>query len=240
MDSERFLLALDTSTWMGSVAIGYAGEVITRVDLPQRGTHAARLVPAIAQVLEDAGAEKSELGAVVVGAGPGSFTGVRVAAATGKGIAHALGIPLFAFSSLAAGAVSLDARPYHLGGLPPEEDAGWLRYVLFDARADRVFAACYAGAIEAYACHVPPHATTVGEILGDAPHAIFMGDGAWRHQEFIRGAGYPVLAEPYGAPTADALIRLHAIKGQEGLIEDPARWEPDYQRATGAERARGP
>jgi tRNA threonylcarbamoyladenosine biosynthesis protein TsaB len=239
VDSERFVLAFDTATSIGSVALGHGGAVIARAELPQKETHAARLVPTIAQLLEDGGVDKGELGGVIVGAGPGSFTGVRVAAATAKGFAHALHIPMYAFSSLAAGAVSLDARPYHLGGLPPEEDQGWSRYVLFDARADRVFAACYGGVIEAYTCHVEPHATTVGELLKEVPYAVFLGDGAWRHEEFIRAAGFPVLSAPYGAPTADALIRLHAIKGEEGRVEDPGRWEPDYQRATGAERARG-
>jgi tRNA threonylcarbamoyladenosine biosynthesis protein TsaB len=66
---------------------------------------------------------------VIVGAGPGSFTGVRVAAATARGLAHGLGVPLYAYSSLAAVAMET--------GLDGNVCA------LFDARRGEVYAACY-------------------------------------------------------------------------------------------------
>ncbi|MDF2697777.1 MAG: tsaB, partial [Labilithrix sp.] len=114
------LLAFDTSIAVGSVAVGLGGELLASATLDERKEHASRLVPSIEKVLERAAMRITDVGGIVVGEGPGSFTGVRVAAATAKGLAHALGVPLWAFSSLAAAALA--------------EDAGPTRYVLFDAR----------------------------------------------------------------------------------------------------------
>ena len=68
---------------------------------------------------------------LLVGAGPGSFTGIRVGVGTAKGMAWALGIPLWAFSSLAGAAAAVEVEP-----IRP-------RAVLFDARGDRLYAAAY-------------------------------------------------------------------------------------------------
>ena len=66
------------------------------------------------------------------------------------------------------------------------------------------------------------------------------GDGAERHSDQIRGAGFPVLPPPLGAPLADGLIRLLALSPETPALENPSTWEPSYLRATQAERlARG-
>jgi hypothetical protein len=56
-----------------------------------------------------------------------------------------------------------------------------------------------------------------------------------RHAERIRAAGYRVLGPPAGTPTADALLRLLADR-REPPLADPGRWEPEYLRASNAER----
>ena len=93
-------LALDTSTPLGSVCVGVGSRVVARDVIHGQGSHSSDLIPTVGRVLQEAGADLSELAGLVVGAGPGSFTGVRVAAATAKGLAHALDIPLWAVSSL--------------------------------------------------------------------------------------------------------------------------------------------
>jgi tRNA threonylcarbamoyladenosine biosynthesis protein TsaB len=234
------ILAMDTSTALGTVAVAAGREVLARAELGQQRTHASGLIPAIAQVLEDAGVDREELTGVVVGGGPGSFTGVRVAAATAKGLAHALGIPLYAFSSLAAAAASVDdAVVASSGGVPVLSDVrrSEARYILFDARSDRVYAACYMPTAIGLDTLIAPHATTMGELLAsDVPIAVFGGDGAERHLDEIRGAGFAVLPPGFGMPTADGLIRLFCAHPEVEPIADPGGWEPDYLRATGAER----
>lgn len=240
--SKGAYLALETSGPLGSVAVGRSGKVLARALLERQGRHATEVIPRVAEVLAAAGLPVRDLAGIVVGAGPGSFTGVRVAAATAKGLAHALEIPLWAFSSLAAAAIAERIAPPPSGAASHVPWDGF-RYVLFDARGDRVYAACYevqeeciAGIVE----RVPPHATRIQDLLEkEIPTgAWFAGDGAVRHEAAIRGAGYQVLPAPAGLPRADGLIHLLALPPGRAPEHDPARWEPAYLKASSAERAR--
>ncbi|RMH19703.1 MAG: tRNA (adenosine(37)-N6)-threonylcarbamoyltransferase complex dimerization subunit type 1 TsaB, partial [Gemmatimonadetes bacterium] len=228
------VVALETSTTVGSVAVVREGRIAGGSVLLERGRHASRLVPSLSGLMHALGLARSDIGGVIVGAGPGSFTGVRVAAATAKGLAHALGVPLWAYSSLEAAAATLD-EPEAMAALTegrpspglPAGEARMPRYVLFDARADRVYAACYAptgdgpGAFEPL---VPPRATTLAALLaGTPPAALFCGDGAWRHRDELRGAGLLVLDPPAGVPLAAGLARLWLADPAPSPIDDPHR-----------------
>jgi tRNA threonylcarbamoyladenosine biosynthesis protein TsaB len=225
--AEGLYLALDTSGALGYVAVSRGGDVLARARLERRGQHASRLVPVVSATLEEAGVDAGELSGVIVGDGPGSFTGVRVAAATAKGLAAALGIPLWAVSSLAAAAISDDG------------DGGpGVRYALFDARADRLYAACYGVGSVGVETLVPPHATTLLELLAEAPPAgaVFVGDGAERHHRTLQSAGFQVRSAPWGEPTADALVRFLAMHPETPPVTGLDTWEPRYLKASNAER----
>lgn len=247
----RLFLALDTSTSRGAVAVGSLGTVLGRVFLERQASFAADLIPAVRGALEMGGVHLGDLSGVVVGAGPGSFTGVRVGAATAKGLVHALGIPIWAFSSLAAGAATTDAlSPEAVGegggdaAMPMAPGlAACPRCVLFDARGDRVYAACYRfGSGGPPVELLSPRATDLAGIVA-AVHALdetvaFAGDGALKHQDRIRDAGFPVLGAPAGMPTGDGLLHLLALDAEAPPLEDPHRWEPEYLKASSAEKAR--
>jgi len=195
--------------------------------MEHRGKHAASMIPTVDMVLAEGDVEVCSLAGIVVGEGPGSFTGVRVAAATAKGLARALDVPLWGLSSLAAAAVG------DVGTGGPG-----VRYVLFDARADRVYAACYGVGSRGVETILPPHATDLRAILGgDVPAgALFAGDGAERHRAAIEGAGYALLASPVGEPTADALLYLLGLHPETPPTGSLERWEPRYVKASSAER----
>lgn len=229
---SSYYLALETSGPRGSVAVASGTRVLAGASLNSQLRHAADLIPRISATLNDAGVERSDLTGVVVGSGPGSFTGVRVAAATGKGIAHALDLPMWAFSSLEAGAVAECATTHD----PP---AGPLRYVLFDARGDRVYAACYRVGSSSVEELVAPHATEIGALLAsDIPQsAAFMGDGVVRHEELLRREGRQVLLPPSGVPTAEGLLHLLALRPGTTPVSRAGRWEPKYVKGSSAQRA---
>jgi tRNA threonylcarbamoyladenosine biosynthesis protein TsaB len=216
------LLAFDTSIAVGSGAVGLGGELLASATLDERREHASRLVPSIEKVLERAAMRITDVGGIVVGEGPGSFTGVRVAAATAKGLAHALGVPLWAFSSLAAAALA--------------EDAGPTRYVLFDARHDRVYGACY-GLASQLTELIAPHAGTVLEaVRGPVPAgATFIGEGARRHRETIESAGFHVGPGP-SRSLAEGLLQVHEALGGPSPVADISAWEPRYVRPPSVER----
>jgi tRNA threonylcarbamoyladenosine biosynthesis protein TsaB len=221
--AQPVLVALDTSGSFGSVAVGSPSSVRACVTLAEPRQHASRLVPAIDEALAGAGVGRADLTGVVVGEGPGSFTGVRVAAATAKALAHALAVPLWAVSSLAGAALAAGVGP--------------VRYVLFDARADRVYGACYGVGSTRVEELVAPHGGTLRDLLAAdvPPGAIFLGDGAERHQAVIEGAGFEV-ASASRDTAAEGLLRYLARRPEAEPVHDPFGWEPAYVRTSGAER----
>lgn len=130
------ILSFDTSTATLHVALLADREVMAQKELPPTSTNrsdvASQLVPAIADILSECGWDKRQLQGLVVGLGPGSFTGIRVGVITARTLAQALDLPLVGVAYLdalaaAAGqigplAVVLKAgtkSAYYVGGYEP-------------------------------------------------------------------------------------------------------------------------
>ncbi len=95
------LLAIDTSSLACSVALSAGGEIHERHE-EQAREHTRLLTPMIRDVLADAGLAMTQLDAIVLGNGPGSFIGMRIAASVAQGLAHGAGLDIVPVSSLAA------------------------------------------------------------------------------------------------------------------------------------------
>jgi tRNA threonylcarbamoyladenosine biosynthesis protein TsaB len=122
---EPLLLALDTATDALSCVVARGGQVVGEAVSHDARPHARLVAVCMQQALEAAGISAKELQVVVVGAGPGSYTGLRIGVAAAKGFCHALGIPLIGASSL-RGLAELaralpDAPPF--GSIVPMIDA---------------------------------------------------------------------------------------------------------------------
>jgi tRNA threonylcarbamoyl adenosine modification protein YeaZ len=90
-----WLLAIDTGTSRIVVAAGAPdGRLVLALDWPAGHRHGERLLPGIEQLLEETQLDRGDLGGIVVGTGPGAFTGLRVGLATAKTLAHARGLPI--------------------------------------------------------------------------------------------------------------------------------------------------
>jgi tRNA threonylcarbamoyladenosine biosynthesis protein TsaB len=237
IDLKGPLLAIDSSTSTASVAVGDRTGLIAEIslDLPVGGRstrgrqprpgHSSSLLPMIDRALAAASLGAEDLGGVVVGAGPGSFTGVRIAAATAKGIVHARGIPLFAFSSLLAIGTQAWAAD---GTVVP----------MIDARGRDVFAAFYSFA-RGVSVLEAPEATTVDDVLrgiAERLPVVCLGDGADKHRAELHAAGAVVAAPHHHTARAAGLLWLAYDQPEMGAVEDPFAWEPEYHRASGAER----
>ena len=234
------VLALECAGDVGSVALRTGRGELRQEWLDGAGSQASQLLPAATALLLAEGLEVDDLDAIMVGAGPGSFTGVRVAAAAGLGLAQALDRPLFRASSLAGAWAA---------SLPAPDEVG----VLFDARGDRLYVGSFAWHDGDAIVTQPPHFAVLSEVTsGDiAPGAagVWIGSGAWRHQEALEAVGFAVGtdkrtsamhaggAERCGEPSAAGLLRLFEVAPQ--WVE---RWhegdEPLYLRASSAERER--
>ena len=108
-DSTRpaqVILAFDTSTARGGVAILKNAKTLSEITWERQGSHAELLTPAIEKCLTEAALKISDLDAIAIGQGPGSFTGVRVAINAARTLGFSLGIPTYVFDTteiLAAG-----------------------------------------------------------------------------------------------------------------------------------------
>jgi tRNA threonylcarbamoyladenosine biosynthesis protein TsaB len=102
--ADVLILAIETATGCGSVALtrgaGVTGKVLAEYTLQPEATHARRLLGSVAAVMAAAGAGWSELTAVAVSQGPGSFTGLRIGMAAAQGLAMALATPLLPVPTL--------------------------------------------------------------------------------------------------------------------------------------------
>ncbi len=218
-------LAIETSTQTGSVAVGHGRAVLAEVVLGLRVKQSETLVPAIDFALASAHVAKSDLSRIIVGGGPGSFTGLRVAGASAKALARALRVPMFAYSGLAA----LAASTANEGAV----------CALFDARRNEVYAAAYRfpGFTEVEVL-LQPAPRSLESVLNsiDVHHHLFVGDGALRHSDAIRAAGGAVAPAHFAVPRAAALLWLSDLAPAMGRVEDIAAWEPLYLRDSGAER----
>ncbi|WP_275286441.1 tRNA (adenosine(37)-N6)-threonylcarbamoyltransferase complex dimerization subunit type 1 TsaB [Halomonas elongata] len=130
------LLALDASSSACSAALlrrqdDRPDELISRFELAPRA-HTRRLLPMVDEVLDEAGVTPTDLDAVAYGRGPGSFTGLRIAAGAAQGLAFGLDRPLLGVSTLQALALGAHRRHHY-------------RYLItaLDARMGEVYAACW-------------------------------------------------------------------------------------------------
>ena len=218
-------LAIETSTQLGSIAVGHGRAVLAEVVLGLRVKQSEALLPAIEYALASAHVAKGDLNRIIIGGGPGSFTGLRVAGATGKALARALDIPMFAYSGLAA----LAASTAHQGVV----------CALFDARRDEVYSACYRmPSFSAIETLMPPAPRHLDDLLGsvDPKGVLFVGDGALRHADAIVAAGGILAPAHFAVPRAAALLWLSDMAPGIGRVENIGEWEPLYLRESGAER----
>ncbi len=102
---ELLVLALDTSTAVLAAALTRGDEVLASVQSPAERNHSAHVVPAVQKLLADAGISPGQLDGIAAGIGPGSYTGVRIAASVAKTLAWAWKLPIVGVSTLEAMAV---------------------------------------------------------------------------------------------------------------------------------------
>jgi tRNA threonylcarbamoyl adenosine modification protein YeaZ len=160
---NRVVLAIDTATPAVTAGVVADGELLAQRITVDPRAHAEQLTPNVLGALADAGLRMADLQAVVVGCGPGPFTGLRVGMATAAAYGHALGIPVH-------GVCSLDA----IGGQTTGETL-----VVTDARRREVYWARYRdgtrieGPDVAAAADVDPGAACA--VAGSPAHAALFG-----------------------------------------------------------------
>ena len=222
------LLAIETATEACSVALYQDGDVQERFEIAPR-RHAALVLPWVEALLADAGIAPAQLDAIAFGRGPGSFTGLRIAAGVTQGLAFAADIPVVPVSTLAAlayGAHVVSGKTNILAAL--------------DARMKEV----YWGA---YRFDSNGHVTLVGEECVCAPDvAPLPAGGSW----FGAGSGWKTYGDilsahcglpetaclPDWLPHAADMVQLAADLYQAGEVIPPEQAAPVYLRDNVADK----
>ena len=233
------VLALDTTTREGSVALVDDARVIDerRGDLAR--PHAERLPTAIVDLLAAHQLRVADVDVFAVAAGPGSFTGMRIGMATIQGLALTTKRPVVALSALDVLA--------HIGSL--DQPAGSLIAAWIDGRRQEVFAALYR-VESAPAYHPDRLAVLDGPIVGP-PAAIlglwasaadvpvtFIGDGAVLYEPTIRGRGQSNDRVRPLPLLAGAMGHMAVLRAGRGEVSHPAAVQPLYVRRPDVEVAR--
>jgi tRNA threonylcarbamoyladenosine biosynthesis protein TsaB len=178
-------LAFDTATSVATSALVSDGDV-----LGERTSRAVRLLADVDELLGAAGAEPAELDRIVVGTGPGSFTGVRMGVAAARVLAFALEVPL-------AGIPTLDALAAGAPGARPVVDAG--RREVFTLVGGQP-------------------AVLLPAALRFAAGTICVGDGAVRYREQLEALGAEI--PPRNSELHVPRARFHAVLASDYVEPD--------------------
>lgn len=237
---SRIVLAFDTATDQLACAVARVSpgaaapvEVLARGDRPCRRRANVELVPACLALLEEAGLAMDDVDCVVVGRGPGSFTGVRIGIAAAKGMGCGLDRPVY-------GASTLDAVAWRAWAAGVRGLVG----VVGDAMRREVYPALYG--VDDAGCHrlfsvetvaKAPEAAAAWADRADARDIQLTGDGLRKYRDLFAEKGLvSVLPEELWAPTGASL--LDAAAADAKLWDGPghpALVLPVYTRLSDAE-----
>lgn len=220
------VIAIETATVVGSIAIVDPARVISEITLNIRATHSEKLMAAIDRLLCGAGLAVEDMDGIAVSIGPGSFTGLRIGLSTAKGLSYASGKPLIGIPTLDALALNMTFSSY-------------LTCPIQDARKGEVYAALYRPGAES------PEKITDDMALDPAALAgmitektVFIGDGVNIYRDFLMkqvGGLYNEAPLPLQLPRASNVALLALKRLEKGDVDDPFALVPRYIRKSEAE-----
>ncbi len=168
-----WLLGIDTSTATLAVGLSAGRHLVAQVAVAHGRTHATAIIEAIGQVLELGQVQPAALDALVVGRGPGSFTGLRIGLATAKAMALALSRPVVAVSSLAC-----LAWPAAVEGLEV--------WALVDARRNQVYGCRYRRSGDGIEPLCQEQVLYPRQVVDQSPgQSLLVGSGAVKYRDYF-------------------------------------------------------
>ena len=226
------ILGLDSSGIVASVAIVEDDVLIAEYTVNYKKTHSQTLLPMLDEIAKMTELDLNSIDAIVVAAGPGSFTGLRIGSATAKGLGLALKKPLIAIPTV-------EGLAYNLYDIPG------LICPIMDARRKQVYTGIYRFTdhqLKVVEDQMAVSMETVIEKLNQYGEAVtFLGDGVSVFHELIAEK----MTVPYSfAPAhvnkqrAAAVAALGEIYYRQGKTETAMEHVPDYLRVSQAERER--
>ena len=226
------VLAIDSSGLTATVGIVEDTQTIAEYTVNYKKTHSQTLLPMIDEMTRMVDLDLSDLDAIAVAGGPGSFTGLRIGSATAKGLGLALKKPLIHIPTV-------DALAFNLYGVEK------LICPIMDARRNQVYTGLYRFEDDRFCVEMEQTPMAVEELAkklnGRNEPVIFLGDGVPVYQSLLEQL--LTVAHQY-APAhsnrqrAASVAALGMRCAAEGKFETAAEHRPDYLRLSQAERER--
>lgn len=225
-EHRQRILAIETSSRVGSVAIATKSRLLRAELLPGRMRHAGELMPAIDGMLRQAGWPVESLTDVHVSIGPGSFTGLRIAVTVARTLAWSIGARIVAVPTvdgLSRNALSATPRPKHVA-------------VLLDAKQAQVFAAAFELQDGEYRKVIDAHMAPPAEFLARCPRPLsVLGEGIPYHRQAIEAAGVEVLTDDLWWPRAEHVLAVGRALAEAASFTPGGYLLPMYIRRPEAE-----
>ena len=224
------ILAIDTSGQTASAALIEDEKLIGEFTQNDKLTHSQTILPMVAEICEKTNTDPKDVDYIACAVGPGSFTGLRIGAATAKGLCLGLNKPLLAVPTL-------DALAYHMFM------TGAIVCPTMDARRQQVYACFYEWQGEKLVPLTEYMAESIDVIIDKAisfqRDVIFLGDGVPVHRERLEQNPAFLFAPAHcNMQRASAVAALGAIMAEEGLAKPGNAFELIYLRKSQAERER--
>jgi tRNA threonylcarbamoyladenosine biosynthesis protein TsaB len=209
-----YILNIETATKNCSVSLAKDGETIICKEIAEQGySHAEKLHVFIAEIIKEAGILMSDLKAIAVSQGPGSYTGLRIGVSAAKGLCYALEIPLIAIDTL----TSLTNQVKHNDGLIVP---------MIDARRMEVYSAIFNSNKEMIR-EVQAEILTEESFVNQAEIIYFIGDSNEKAKSVLTKANFIFLDEIV-FPSAKEMSAISYQKFQNNDFVDVAYFEPYY------------
>lgn len=211
------ILHIETATGVCSAALSQGEKLLAERTVNEANVHAERLTVFCEEIMQEAGMAFSQLDAVCVSKGPGSYTGLRIGVSAAKGFCYALNIPLLAVNTLEALA----------HGMRQEAAPGTLLCPMLDARRMEVYYALYNENAEEVQATAPlvVDAGSFAAVLEKQP-VLFAGDGMPKCRPLLESFANAQFSTVL--PAARHLIAPALKKLAAGDVEDIAWFEPFY------------
>ncbi len=229
--AKPLILAVETSGRMGSVALAAGPQLLGQQEFSAPMRHSAELFPAIYRLLKDSGKEANEIEQVYVSIGPGSFTGLRIAATLAKTMHLANGARIVTVDTLDVIAANITAYDYgQQSGMPDVERIA----VVLDAKRGQFFAAAYEKRKGLWEKTLEDCLLTAEQLLarfagGEKPIWL-LGEGLVYYSANLAGKGVYVLGGEYWNPQAQRVHLLGWAKAVRGEFAEPISLTPKYLR----------
>lgn len=235
MTQKTLILAIETSSRIGSVAIATGRQIIAESILSGPMKHSAELFPEIRALLDRFGRKSTEIEQVYISIGPGSFTGLRIAVTLAKAMHLANSTKIIAVNTLdviAANVMNLNSP-----GHERQESSIELIAPILDAKRGQFYTAVYQKTQRAiqntkYVKILQDSIMTADEFLqkfacSRKPIWLF-GDGLVYHKDRFKNDGIRFFNEEFWSPRASKVHQLGWEKAQSGEFSDPLPLIPNY------------